>query len=86
MKISNGRLPPEDGSDRRETFGKRVSDDLQLLIFRRPKFFFTKILNFFGIFLDVSLVLEERAPFQRLWQIDREKLLPAVRLFFHYEP
>ena len=38
------------------------------------------------IFFDVSLVLEERASFQRLWQIDREKLLPVVRLFFHYEP
>ena len=31
------RLPPEDGSDRRETLGKRVSDDLQHFIFRRQK-------------------------------------------------
>ena len=38
-KISNGRLPPEDGSDRRETLGKRVSDDLQHFIFRRQKQF-----------------------------------------------
>jgi len=37
VKISNGRLPPEDGSDRRETLGKRVSDDLQHFIFRRQK-------------------------------------------------
>ena len=80
-KISNGRLPPEDGSDRRETLGKRVSDDLQLLIFRRPKLF----LKVFEFFFDVSFVLEERALFKRLWQIDREKLLPVVRLFFHYE-
>ena len=36
-KISNGRLPPEDGSDWRETLGKRVSDDLQHFIFRRQK-------------------------------------------------
>ena len=34
-KILNGRLPPEDGSDQRETLGKRVSGDLQTLIFRR---------------------------------------------------
>ena len=33
----NGRLPPEDGSDRRETLGKCVSGDLQLLIFRRRR-------------------------------------------------
>ena len=33
----NGRLPLEHGSDRRETLGKRVSDDLQLFIFRRRK-------------------------------------------------
>ena len=43
-KISNGRLPPEDGSDRRETLGKRVSDDLQHFIFRRQKKFW---MNFF---------------------------------------
>ena len=36
----NGRLPLEHGSDRRETLAKRVSDDLQLFIFRRRKTFF----------------------------------------------
>ena len=36
-KILAGRLPPEDGSDRRETLGKRVSDDLQHFMFRRQK-------------------------------------------------
>ena len=35
--FSSVRLPPEDGSDRRETLGKRVSDDLQHFIFRRQK-------------------------------------------------
>ena len=30
----NGCLPLEDGSDRRETLAKRVSDDLQFFIFR----------------------------------------------------
>ena len=38
-KTSNGRLPHEDGSDRRETLGKRVSDDLQFSIFRRQEVF-----------------------------------------------
>ena len=42
-KISNGRLPPEDGSDRRETLGKRVSDDLQHFIFRRRKKMFINV-------------------------------------------
>ena len=35
--FSNSRLPLKDGSDRRETLGKRVSDDLQHFIFRRQK-------------------------------------------------
>ena len=39
FKTSNGRLPPEDGSDRRETLGKRVSGDPRHFIFRRPKHF-----------------------------------------------
>ena len=69
---------------RNEILGEHVSDDLQLLIFRRPKFFL--FFKNFEKFFDVSLVLEERAPFQRLWQIDHEKLLPGVRLLFHFEP
>ena len=36
-KILTGRLPPQDGSDWRETLGKRVSDDLQLSIFQLKK-------------------------------------------------
>ena len=35
FETSNGRLPPEHGSDWRETLGKRVSGDLQVFIFRR---------------------------------------------------
>ena len=35
----NGRLPPEDGSDRPETSGKRVSGDPRHFIFRRHKHF-----------------------------------------------
>ena len=38
-KISNGRLPPEDGSDRPQTLPKRVSDDSPRFIFRHHKFF-----------------------------------------------
>ena len=36
FETSNDRLPPEDGSDRPQTLGKRVSGDPQHLIFRRP--------------------------------------------------
>ena len=38
-KILAGRLPPEDGSDWRETLGKRVSDDFAKMIFRVENFF-----------------------------------------------
>ena len=39
FETSNGRLPPEDGSDRPETSGKRVSGDPRHFIFRRHKHF-----------------------------------------------
>ena len=49
-KILTGRLPPEDGSDWRETLGKRVSDDFAKMIFPAEIFFwghfFEKIENF----------------------------------------
>ena len=51
FETSNGRLPPEDGSDRRETSGKRVSGDPRHFIFRRhkhllrPKFLLLKIFS-----------------------------------------
>ena len=38
-KILKGRLPPEDSSVRRETLGKRVSDDFAKMIFRGEKVF-----------------------------------------------
>ena len=44
-RTSNVRLPLELGSDRRETSATRVSDDLQLSIFRRRK---KKISKIFG--------------------------------------
>ena len=62
IRNSNGSLPHEDGSDWHETLPKRVSDDLQLFIFRcRTKFvgrfFFCE--NFRGrIFFQENEVLE----------------------------
>ena len=49
FKTSNSRLPPEDGSDRLQTLGKRVSGDPQHFIFRRHKHFLrqTLLLQFF---------------------------------------
>ena len=38
-KILKDRLPPEDGSDWRETLGKRVSDDFAKIIFRGQTIF-----------------------------------------------
>ena len=40
FETSNGRLPPEDSSDRPQTLGKHVSGDPQHLIFRCQKMFF----------------------------------------------
>ena len=53
FKTSNGRLPPEHGSDRRQSLPKPVSDDPRHFIFRcRTKFFrrsFGPKNKFFGI-------------------------------------
>ena len=43
FETSNGRLPPEDGSDRPQTLGKRVSGDPRHFIFRRPQTFLATI-------------------------------------------
>ena len=51
-RTSNVRLPLSLRSDRHETSAIRVSDDLQISIFRRRKFFFE---FFFGIFFGFSL-------------------------------
>ena len=80
----NSRLPPEDGSDRRETWPKRVSDDSQRFIFRHRK----KILDYFfpknfgtRFFFQETGVSDEPGIFERHWQIRRQKLLPEVGLF-----
>ena len=74
----------EDGSDRRETLGKRVSDDLEHFIFRRQKqkidIFFQKSLQADFCFQETG-VLEELGGFERHQHVRREKLLPVVRLF-----
>ena len=85
-KISNGRLPHEDGSDRRETSGKRVSDDLQLLIFRRQKLFWRKFFKTKLAQNQLIDVLKELRWFERHRHVRRQKLLPVVRLFSLYDP
>ena len=55
-----GRLPPEDGPDRRETLRQPVSDDIAKLIFRASKKswgrFFKKIENFERSFTQYSVL------------------------------
>ena len=88
FEILNRRLPLEDGSDRRETLGKRVSDDLQFFIFRRWK---NKMVNFLqkksgSLFFQKGKVLEELWFFDPSWQVGRKKLLPELPLFLGWLP
>ena len=46
FETSNSPLPLEHGSDRPQTWGKRISDDLQLSIFRRHKKVFVENFRF----------------------------------------
>ena len=82
-KTLNGRLPPEDGSVRPQTLGKRVSDDSQRFIFDTEKkferVFLQKILILEFVFQETG-DLEEPDAFERHWQIRRKKLLPEVGL------
>ena len=82
-KTLNGRLPPEDGSVRPQTLGKRVSDDSQRFIFRHRKKqlddFFTTNFDTRNLFQETG-DLEEPDTFERHWQIRRKKLLPEVGL------
>ena len=54
-QTSNVRLPLELRSDRRETSATRVSDDLQISIFRRRKNFFGKFFQIFFRFSSFSV-------------------------------
>ena len=69
LKTLNSRLPPEDGSVRRETLGKRVSDDSRHSIFRRPKKLFGDLFfkTFSGRFL-----FQESAVLEELWLFGRD--------------
>ena len=82
---SKFRSPLELRSDRRETSGKRVSDDLQLSIFD-AKFFFSKI---FSVFRNFRQILEELGFFGRQNQVPRWILLQIHFIFRsmrHLEP
>ena len=70
FETSNGRLPPEHGSDRRETLAKRVSDDMQLSILCRRKNFFDKFFRLFFLdFHDFRQILKDLVNFGRQNQI-----------------
>ena len=85
FETSNGRLPPEDGSDRPQTLGKRVSGDPRHFIFRRPQTFLaTKIFGgkFFRqqpefVFSKVP-VLQELRRFTHLYRMQIENSLPDI--------
>ena len=84
FETSNGRLPPEDGSDRPQTLGKRVSGDPRHLIFRRQKIFSTKFVagKIFRQHPETCFskvpVLEELCRFGRYWQMRLENSLPDI--------
>ena len=78
IRTSNVRSPLELGSYRHETSRKRVSDDSQLSIFRRRKFFFDFFSKKIRVFRDFRLILEERVTFLR-----QNPLLHQILLQIH---
>ena len=75
-RTSNVGLPLELGSDQRETSATRVSEDLQISIFRRRKFFGRQ--NFRiekSDFRQFGEVLEDLRPNGRQNQLPRQILL-----------
>ena len=81
-KTLTGRLPPEDGSVRPQTLGKRVSDDSRHFIFRRRKKKLVTIFDkefvktFFRGKIDKLPVFAELWIFGRNRQMRLEKLPP----------
>ena len=77
-RTSKVRLPLELGSDRHETSATRVSDDLQISIFRRRTFFFRKKIRifFFGFssfsvdFRGARLFLTSKSSSSRFFALD----------------
>ena len=93
FETSNGRLPPEDGSDRPQTSGKRVSSDPRHFIFRRHKHFWRpKLLlqTFFRhrskIFFSKLPVLEELCRFTHQCRMQLENSLPELPVSAFYDP
>ena len=72
LQTLNGRLPPEDGSVRRETLGKRISDDSRHFIVRRP----IKIFSFFSKHFRVDFFVQESAVLEELWLFGRDGQMP----------
>ena len=72
---SNGRLPPEEGSDRRETLPKRVSDNSRRFVFRRRKKIFAETFrNKKSVFLHFRPFFEELRKNRRHQQLPRQFL------------
>ena len=82
----NGRLALEDGSDRRETLGKRESDDSQHFIFQCRKHFFRKCFKYFLALNRKSARLEELGIFERYRQMRLEKWPPTNLFSDLYDP
>ena len=93
FETSNGRLPPEDGSDRRQTSGKRVSGDPRHFIFRRHKHFLRPtflLQNVFRqryeTFFSKVPVLEELCRFTHQCRMQLENSLPELSVSPFYDP
>ena len=89
----NGRLAPEDGSDRRQTLGKRVSGDPRHFIFRRHKHFLRTTFLLQKSFRQRSEkffskvpVLEELCRFTHQCRMQLENSLPELSVSAFYDP
>ena len=77
----NGRLHLDHGSDRRETLGKRVSDEWHFFFHAHPKF--NDFSKFWCRFLfRGSCVLEVARIFERHWQIPLRKIITRSLFMF----
>ena len=93
FETSNGRSPPEDGSDPPQTSGKRVSGDSRHFIFRqhkhflRPKFLLLKLFrqHTHKFFSNVP-VMEELCRFTRPCRMQLENSLPELSVSAFYDP
>ena len=86
-RTSNVRLPLELRSNRRETSATRVSDDLQISIFRRRKICFGNIFGFFygfslfsGDFRGARFFLTSKSSSSRFFALDGQIFRSVQRL------